>query len=95
MTLCSCKVKLNAEQQLAHGSLVSAAQHHIRADSCSCFLAGLSDLSGNTDYPCCIGPFGKHFDMTDKSLQIGRPVLLAGFPAASDLDFPLQRHILQ
>ena len=60
----------------------------MRADSYSCFLADLSDLSGKTDYPCCIGPFGKQFDMTEKSLQIGRPVLLAGFPAASDLDFP-------
>ena len=69
MTSCSCKVKLNTEQQLAHGSLVSAAQHHMRADSYSYFLADLSDLSGNTDYPCCIGPFGKHFDMTEKSLQ--------------------------
>ena len=54
---------------------------------CSWFPAGLSDLSGNKDYHCCIGPCGKHFDMTEKSLQIGRPVLLAGFPAASDQDF--------
>ncbi|DBA88404.1 TPA: hypothetical protein ACH3X2_004896 [Trebouxia sp. C0005] len=28
--------------------------------------------------------------MTQRSLQIGRPVLLAGFPAASDQDFPRQ-----
>ena len=26
--------------------------------------------------------------MTDKSLRIGRPVLLAGFPAATDQDLP-------
>ncbi|KAL0020336.1 hypothetical protein WJX77_012161 [Trebouxia sp. C0004] len=36
------------------------------------------------------GPCGKHFDMTEKSVQIGRPVLLAGFPAASDQDFSRQ-----
>ena len=49
---------------------------------------GLFDLSRNKDYPCFIGPSGKHFNLTEKSLQIGRPVLLAGFPAASDEDFP-------
>ena len=60
----------------------------MRADLYSCFAAGLSGLSGNKDFCCCIGPSGKHFDMTEKSLQIGRPVLLAGFPAPSDQDFP-------
>ena len=37
---------------------------------------------------CCTGPPGRHFDMTAKVLQLGRPVLMAGFPAASDQDFP-------
>jgi len=32
----------------------------------------------------CTGPPGEHFDMTERSLQIGRPVILAGFPAATD-----------
>lgn len=36
------------------------------------------------------GPPGKHFDMTEKVLQVGRPVLMAGFPAASDQVFPRQ-----
>ena len=39
---------------------------------------------------CYVGPPGKHFDMTEKVLQLGRPVLMAGFPAASDQDYPRQ-----
>ena len=49
---------------------------------------GSSDLSGSKAYPCCIGPSGKHFDMTEQSLQIGRPFLLAAFQATSNQDFP-------
>lgn len=39
---------------------------------------------------CYVGPPGKHFGMTEKVLQLGRPVLMAGFPAASDQVFPRQ-----
>ena len=60
----------------------------MRADLYSCFPAGFSGLSGNKGFCCCTGPSGKHLDMTEQSLRIGRLVLLAGFPASSDQDLP-------
>ena len=45
-------------------------------------------LFSSKDYHWCAGPPGEHFVLAQTNVQIGRPILLAGFPAAVDLDLP-------
>ena len=45
-------------------------------------------LLRSKDYYWGAGPPGEHFVLAQTNIQIGRPVLLAGFPAAVDLDLP-------
>ena len=45
-------------------------------------------LLRSKDYYWCAGPPGEHFVLAQTNIQIGRPILLADFPAAVDLDLP-------